>query len=88
MVQPVLIYSVKSSPRLKYILNIILKDVFGLDYVITQNPVQFEQSEAPKINYSVQKFTRDGIKISPVTLLFEYGIKEPGAELALEFYNL
>ncbi len=74
--QPVLIYSVKSSPRLKYILNIILNDVYGLDYVITQNPVQFEQSEAPKINYSVQKFTRDGIKISPVQVLFEYGIKD------------
>ncbi len=76
MNESVLIYSVKSSPRLKYILNIILKDVFGLDYIITQNPVQFEQSEAPKINYSVQKFTRDGIKISPVSLLFEYGIKD------------
>jgi len=74
--QPVLIYSVKSSPRLKYILNIILKDVFGLDYLITSNPVQFEQSEAPKINYSVQKFTRDGIKISPCQVLFEYGIKD------------
>lgn len=76
MDQSVLVYSVKSSPRLKYILNIILKDVYGLDYTITSNPVQFEQSEAPKLNYSVQKFTRDGIKISPFTLLFEYGIKD------------
>lgn len=76
MDQQVLIYSVKSSPRLKYILNIILKDVYGLDYVITQNPVQFEQSESVKINYSTQKFTRDGIKISPASLLFEYGIKD------------
>ncbi len=50
--------------------------MFGLDYLITSNPVQFEQSEAPKINYSVQKFIRDGIKISPFTLLFEYGIKD------------
>ena len=76
MNQTFLIYSVKSSPRLKYILNILLKDVFGLDYIITQNPVQFEQSEAPKINYSAQKFTRDGIKIAPVSVLFEYGIKD------------
>lgn len=76
MDQQVLIYSVKSSPRLKYILNIIIKDAYGLDYTITQNPVQFEQSESVKINYSSQKFTRDGIKISPVSLLFEYGIKD------------
>jgi hypothetical protein len=76
MIQPVLVYSIKNSPRLKYILNIIFKDVLGMDYTVTQNPVQFEQSEAPKINYSVQKFIRDGIKISPVTLLFEYGIKD------------
>ena len=74
--QQVLIYALKSSPRLKYILNIILKDVFGLDYIITQNPVQFEQSEAPKINYSNQKFIKDGVKIVPVSLLFEYGIKD------------
>lgn len=71
-----LVYSVKSSPRLKYILNILFKDVFGLDYSITQNPVQFEQSELPKINYSSQKFTKDGIKITPVHLLFEFGIKD------------
>jgi hypothetical protein len=74
--QSVLIYSVKSSPRLKYILNIILKDVLGLDYAITQNPVQFEQSEAIRINYSSQKFIKDGIKINPTTVLFEYGIKD------------
>ncbi|HWY10516.1 MAG TPA: polysaccharide deacetylase family protein [Bacteroidia bacterium] len=76
MNEPVLIYSVKSSPRLKYILNIILKDVLGLDFVITQNPVQFEQSESAKINYSLQKFIKDGIKVVPVSLLFEYGIKD------------
>lgn len=76
MNQQVLVYSVKSSPRLKYILNIILKDVFGLDYVLTQNPVQFEQSETIKLNYSTQKFVRDGIKIAPVSVLFEYGIKD------------
>jgi hypothetical protein len=74
--QSVLVYSVKSSPRLKYILNIILKDVLGLDYVITQNPVQFEQSEVIRINYSSQKFIKDGIKINPTTVLFEYGIKD------------
>jgi hypothetical protein len=72
----VLVYSVKNSPRLKYILNIIIKDVYGLDYSITHNPVQFEQSESLKINYSSQKFTRDGIKIVPVNLLFEFGIKD------------
>lgn len=76
MSQSVLVYSVKSSPRLKYILNIILKDVLGLDYVITQNPVQFEQSEVIRINYSSQKFIKDGIKINPTTVLFEYGIKD------------
>jgi hypothetical protein len=50
--------------------------VFGLDYTITQNPVQFEQSESVKINYSTQKFIKDGIRISPVHLLFEFGIKD------------
>ncbi len=76
MIEPVLIYSVKSSPRLKYILNIIFKDVLGFDFLVTQNPVQFEQSESVKINYSSQKFIKDGIKIVPVSLLFEYGIKD------------
>lgn len=79
--QSVLVYSEKSNPRLKYILNIFIKDFLGLDYSITQNPVLFEQCESVKINYSSQKFIKDGIKIVPVGLLFEYGIKDHHIEV-------
>lgn len=77
----ILVYSEKNSPRLKYILNIFIKDYLGLDYSITQNPVLFEQNDSVKINYSSQKFIKDGIKILPCGLLFEYGIKDHHIEV-------
>lgn len=77
----VLIYSEKSSPRLKFILNILMKDYLGLDYSITQNPVLFEQHNSVKINYSSQKFVKESIKIIPSGLLFEYGVKDHHIEV-------
>ena len=56
-------------------------DYFGLDYSITQNPVLFEQHESLKINYSTQKFIKEGIKIIPAGLLFEFGIKDHHIEV-------
>lgn len=88
MQTPLLIYAEKSSPRLKYILNIFIKDFMGMDYSITQNPVLFEQHDSVKINYSSQKFIKDGIKIVPFSLLFEYGIKDHHIEVhSSEKYN-
>lgn len=72
----ILVYSVKLSPRLRYILNIILKDTFGIDYQLTQDVEEFENSTLPKFNYSTHKFTKEDIKLSPMTLLFEYGVKD------------
>lgn len=77
----VLIYSEKLNPRLKYILNVFLKDYLGLDYSITQNPVLFEQHDSLKINYSSQKFIKEGIKIVPAGVLFESGIKDHHIEV-------
>lgn len=52
-----------------------------MEYTITQNPVSFEQHDGLKINYSSQKFIKDGLKIVPVSLLFEYGIKDHHIEV-------
>lgn len=56
-------------------------DYLGLDYSITQNPVLFEQHDSLKINYSSQKFIKEGIKIVPVGLLFEFGVKDHHIEV-------
>jgi hypothetical protein len=72
----VLIFSEKTSPRLKYILHILFKDVLGIDPLITLDKNEFENSKQPKLNYSNQRFSNEAIKISPVGLLFEYGIKD------------
>lgn len=76
----VLIFSEKSSPRLKYILNLIFKDVYGLNYEITQDIEAFKASTDPKINYS-HKDGSGGIRILPFSLLFEYGIKDHHIEI-------
>ncbi|MGZ3933209.1 MAG: polysaccharide deacetylase family protein [Bacteroidia bacterium] len=76
MQNAVLIYSEKPSPRLKYILHIIFKDVYGIDPVITHDKAEFESAAMAKLNYSAQRFTGEAIKIQPFGLLFEYGIRD------------
>ncbi len=76
MKNSILIYSDKPSPRLKYILNIIFKDVYGIDYVLTQNKDEFEEATSPKLNYSLQRFKNESLKIAPAPILFEYGVKD------------
>jgi hypothetical protein len=77
----ILVYSQKSGPRLKYILNTIFKDALGIDYAITQDENEFENASGPKLNYSIHRFKNESLKITPFSLLFEYGIKDHHIEV-------
>src|ERR1044071_2286172 len=48
----ILIHTPSSTPRLKYIFDLVFKDLIGLDYQLTHDREQFLNSELPKINYS------------------------------------
>ncbi len=70
-----LIYRIKSTKRLKYVLELIFKHILGLSIVYTSDKNTFLKSDLPKINYSSTSF--DGIpNFRNVDLLFESQIKK------------
>ena len=77
----ILIFSEKNGARLKYILNIIFRDVFGIQYSITQNKEEFRNCNHSKINYSSREFEKQDVKINPSSILFEYGVKDHHIEV-------
>lgn len=78
----VLIYSTKTSERLKYILKYIFKDIYGLEYRLIHTIDEFKASEFIKINYSQEQI--DGaIHIKPADLLFETDILQKKIEVGI-----
>ncbi len=69
MANAVQVYSVKTSPRLIYSLNLVFNNILGIEYKLTTEP----DSTKPLINYSTDRSV-GGIFIQPEPLLFETGI--------------
>ena len=70
-----LVYSEKNSPRLDYVLSILLKQLLGVDYQLINDRTFFENSALPKINYSRQRLNESENFLFSTPLLFEKGIK-------------
>ncbi|MCK4464140.1 MAG: polysaccharide deacetylase family protein [Bacteroidales bacterium] len=70
-----LFYSQQITPRLEYIVNLICREILGIDCQITTDKDQFSKYSEPKINYSSLSFD-DSFKIVPAGLLFEKGIRQ------------
>ncbi len=69
-----LVYSYKDSPRLRYILNIILNELCGLSYDITTSSQHFTDFDGPGLNYSDKPLKKKSVWIIPYKLLFEDNI--------------
>lgn len=70
-----LIYSPSTSPRLRYILDVIFQDFLGIGYEFTPDADKFSFHSGPKLNYSEQAFS-DELFIYSTRLLFEKGIHD------------
>lgn len=77
----ILVYSHKLTHRLKYIFNVIFRDVLKTELEFTSNIEEFETSELPKINYSNHKLN-SGLFFQSSQLLFETGIKEQNISIS------
>ena len=71
MVSLIQVYCHTSTPRLKYALNLVFRNILGVDYQITQKP----DPTLPLINYSDDKSV-GGVFIQPEPLLFETGVSK------------
>ena len=71
----VMIFSPKRSPRLRYVLNVILKDLLGLEYSLSDNRTEFLNHTGPKFSYSDHPLG-DELFFFASRLLFEKGIED------------
>lgn len=65
-----LVYTDQVSNRLKYILDLMLTDLLGLQYELTSDSAFFKNSNSPKFSYAKQPVD-DEIFIGAAELLFE-----------------
>ena len=70
-----LVYVDNITPRLQYTCAFIFEKYLGISYSLTNNLQYFEETNTPKINYSVSP-TRCRYTLLPVPLLFENLIRE------------
>jgi len=69
-----LIFSPHRTPRLDYILKLILNELLGIRFEITHDLVQYQEHSGPKLNYSKKELS--GFQIRPSILLFESETRE------------
>jgi hypothetical protein len=73
-----LIYTHKKTNRVRYIFKLIIGNILGLEYVVTDNREEYQAYEGPKMAYAHHKLD-GGLFFSCLDLLFERGIE--GQEL-------
>lgn len=67
------IFATNQSNRLKYILDLLITDMLGLEYILTRNTGSINVESEPVINYSDTDIS-GAFKIMPCGLLFKNGI--------------
>ena len=75
MNEQLLVYTDKSTPRLRYIFDLILKDLIGIDYKITHDEAAFKNHTEPRLSYSDQCISDEPF-IFASRILFEKGIED------------
>ena len=70
-----LIYAEHNTPRLRYVLNFIFRDVFRIEFEITVAKDEFEVYRGPKLNYSDVEFA-GSVRVPVSGLLWETGVKD------------
>ncbi len=75
MMQKILIFTEKITPRIHYIFDFVLREFSGLDFELTTNIQFFEATTLPKINYSNQ-ITPNSIQLKPDSILSNSGISD------------
>jgi hypothetical protein len=79
-----LVYTEKTSNRVRYIFNLFLKEILNVDYRLTSDKNEFEVFEGVKFSYTKNPISSE-LFFSCVNLLFERGITN--AELSFGDYS-
>ncbi|MHA4812618.1 DUF7033 domain-containing protein, partial [Flavitalea flava] len=71
-----LLYTPHITPRLRYIVDFIGKELFDSPIVITTDREEFSGAAVPRLNYSQTEIAESDFFIRPVSLLFESHIED------------
>jgi hypothetical protein len=69
-----LVFAESDSPRLRYILLVLLGELSDIAYTLTSDRSVFTAWDGPRLNYTTERITRDELFIPPAGLLSEAGI--------------
>lgn len=69
----ILIFTSVNSPRLNYIADLLIRELTGLNFEITTDPVYFQNYDGIRLNYSLHPF-RYELRMTPSELLYENDI--------------
>lgn len=75
------IYSSSITNRLQYTLDVVLKQLLGLDFQLISDFDFFQQDSGPKINYGGKIISESEVFIPASNLLFETDIKEQNIQI-------
>jgi len=75
MQEKLLIYTVKNTPRLQFIFELMLRDISGITIELTHDATSFKLFDGAKLNYSDHQFS-DELFIFSTRILFEKGIED------------
>lgn len=70
-----LIYSPVDSPRLRYTLEVLFKDLLCIKYTLTNDLLFYQQAEGPKIHYGKTRLGKEGCFLEADGLLEASGIQ-------------
>lgn len=73
--QMLLVYTDKTTPRLSYILRLLLGNLAGIRFQVTHSEEEFERYSGPKLSYCDKAFDKEPF-IFASRLLFEKGIED------------
>jgi len=76
----VIVFSHTITPRLRYILDFIGKEIIGKPFQAVDDIEAFRQYSGPKINYSNERITESEFRIQNAKLIFESGYSEQSIE--------
>src|SRR4051812_21595656 len=71
-----LFYTVQSSPRLDYMLDLVSSEIFNEPFTPTRDRTLYLSYTGAKLNYSSERISEKEFFLMPHTLLFESGISE------------
>src|SRR5687768_11045076 len=75
-----LVYTHNVTPRVRYIFNLLFRQLMGIEVEFTMDVQLFTGSSSPKLAYSSHRLA-DGLYIQAVELLFETGTRKVPVEV-------